>query len=472
MDPSIHARLAADLPQGRWTPENHRKLVDLVARRVGEPRYRPGVTPAGLALFDADHTTWSGDLGDSTLLHLLRELKLSPRLPSVLPEVLDVPAAGFGVKTPGRLFPAARAEAAFSAMLAAYRRRVAPSATAAELTAAFESAWMKPGGPLHGDAEFTAAHRLYTGTIVATYTLLETTVGCVAFDFAEPRQASSLFSPAVRAFYASDAARRGGLGDFCRPGPHGGDVLFPAILDTGPDQPALRARGKLGAYTQIAIWEALDRTPEELAAVALHIWEAPADERPSPVVFPVDAAHASSPAPLDFSTDPARFAPGASPAEGVVLGTAAMIEGTRTRPEIADLFAFLARHGIVPVVITASHVDLVRAVLDRHYRFAGLPLVGMLPRLEGGRYGAELTAPATYRTGKVDAARVAARLLTGSEDTRPVLCAGDTNTDLEMLAYSGGHRLFFDRGKRPLMDLAEHLAGHGEAETTLVQPPF
>jgi phosphoserine phosphatase len=149
-----------------------------------------------------------------------------------------------------------------------------------------------------------------------------------------------------------------------------------------------------------------------------------------------------------------------------------MLRGTRFRPEIADLMAAMTRHGVTPVVITASHVDLVHGVLRRHYAYGETPLAGMVPVLKGGAYGGELTVPATFRPGKVDAARAIARALTGDEDARPVFCAGDTNTDLEMVAYSSAYRLFFDRGKRPFMDLAGHLAAHGAGATTLVQPPF
>jgi phosphoserine phosphatase len=154
------------------------------------------------------------------------------------------------------------------------------------------------------------------------------------------------------------------------------------------------------------------------------------------------------------------------------MGVSTMIEGTTGRPEIADLWSFLSAHGIVPAVISASHVDLVRAIVEHRYGFAGFPVIGMLPVLEGGRYGTELRAPAPYRPGKVAAARLLAHEVTGSEETRPFLCAGDTNTDLEMLAYAAGCRLFFDRGKRPLMNLAEHLAAEGEGERTVVQAPF
>jgi hypothetical protein len=466
---SAPARPTAELHPGRWSPENHRKLVRAVASHAAAQG--SGARPA-LALFDADHTTWTGDLGDSTLVQLLRHLRLSPRLASVLPASVDVPASGFGVSSPGRLFPAARVETSFAAMLAAYRR-VAPAAGPDDLGKSFTEAMILPGGPLHGDASFVAAYRVYVGTILALYNLLETDVGCVAYDFSRAEVVTPFFSPSVRAFYAAKAARGGHLARFARPAPDGGaDVLFPAMLDTGGDQPALRARGRLGAYTQIAVWEALDKTPEELARIALDVWESPREETSFTVAFPVDLPGASTPAPIDFTVDRALLSPGARPAEGVVMGVSSMISGTERRPEIADLWAFLSAHGVVPAVISASHVDLVRAVVDRAYAFSGFPVVGMRPVLEGGRYGAEMTAPVPYRTGKVDAARALARELTGSEETRPFLCAGDTNTDLEMLAYAGEYRLFFDRGKRPFMDLAEHLAAAGEGERTLVQAPL
>jgi hypothetical protein len=291
------------------------------------------------------------------------------------------------------------------------------------------------------------------GTVVAVYNLLEAANGCLAFDPTRARSVTSLFPDDVRGWF-------------------GGAIHFPAVFDTGPDQPALRAEGRLGSYSQIALWEALDKTPDELAALAIEAWSRSPVDTPFDCIFPVDEPGASAPAPLDFGLDPARFAPGARPAEGVVLGTTTMLEGTRSRGEVEDLFAVMARHRIVPVVITASQVDLVRAVLDRHYGFAGYPVVGMSSVLAGGRYGAEMVAPATYRGGKVDAARALARLAGGDEEARPVLCAGDTTTDLELLAYSRGVRLFFDRGKRPFMDLAEHLVAHGHGDRTLIQSPL
>jgi hypothetical protein len=441
MDDALRARIEDELPRGRWTPDNHAKLVDFLATYAREAPGRPVDRP--FALFDADNTTWTGDIGDAAFVFALRNMRLSPRLHELLPERIDVPAQGFGVSVPGRLFPRARVQAALAAMTS--------------------------GEPATGNAR-----RIYAGTILGVYNLLDTSVGSVAFDFADARVATPLYGDAVRDFYKREI--EGGDGDlapFGRPDGRGGyDVLFPAIVDTGEDQRALRARGQLGAYTQVAAWVGLDKSADEVRHLALQVWdESPPVDTPFDEVFPIDAAGATSPAPLDFSADPSFFVPGGRPAAGVVLGTSSMTHGTRIRPEIADLMAAMARHGVTPVVITASHVELVRGLLERRYGVDPGPLTGMLPAVERGAYGGDMTAPATFRPGKVDAARAIARTLTGDEDARPVFCAGDSNTDLEMVAYSTGYRLFFDRGKRPLMALAEHLASRAAA-TTLIQPPF
>jgi hypothetical protein len=446
MDAGAHARIARELPRRGWTPENHEKILDFLASYAGS---------GTLALFDADNTAWTGDVGDSALVHLLRNLRMSPRLADILPEQMDVPAEGYGTGRAGRIFPAARVREALLAMTSAYRAALAPQASVDELLRGFSPAWEAPLGPLHVPS-FLNAHRAYAGTIVAVYNLLEASVGCLAFDPADPtgaRDATSWFPEPVRPFF-------------------GTAVVFPEIRDTGPGQRALQVAGKLGSYSQIALWKALDKTPEEVRALGLEVFTGSPVDTPYQVAFPVDESSATSPAPLDFTVDPALFVPGAHPAPGIVQGGSRMLEGTQRRPEIADLFAAMAREGIVPVIITASHVELVRAVADRHYGFAGHPVIGMSPVLTGGRYGAELTAPATYRHGKVDAARKVARLVTGDEDARPAFAAGDTTTDLEMLAYATSCRLFFDRKKRELMELADFLAQHGMGAQTLVQPPL
>jgi len=470
MNTALRARIAEELGPGRWTPENHAKLVSFLATYAIEAPGRPAGAP--MAIFDADNTTWTGDLGDAAFVAALRDLELSPRLHEVLPDFVDVPDRGFGVGAPGRLFPAARVREALEVMARVYGRVVELSASVPELLRGFSEALILPGGPLHGEAEFAGAYRVYTGTLLALYNLLEHRVGSVAFDFADARDATLLYPSLVRDFYAREIARGAEeLVPFTRSGPDGRcDILFPAVHDTGPDQRALRSGGRLGAYTQIAAWVALDRTPEELGRFALRVWEgSPPVDTAFDVVFPVDAAGSAAPAPLDFTAIP----PGAATlGGGLAFGTSSMRHGTRIRPEIVDLMAVMARHGITPVVITASHVDLVRAVLARHYAFGEHPLVGMAPVLVEGRYGADLTAPVPYRPGKVDAARAVAHRLTGREDARPVFCAGDSNTDFEFVAYSSDYRLFFDRGARPFMDLGAYLAAHGDGQSTVVQSPF
>ena len=442
MDATLRARIAQELPPGRWTPDNHAKLVDFLATYAREAPGRPVDRP--FALFDADNTTWTGDIGDAAFVFMLLERRLSPRIHHLLPETIDVPAEGFGLRAPGKLFARARVEEALAAMEGSQPAR-------------------------------EHAHRLYMGTLLAVYNLLDARVGSVAFDFAVTRVATPLYGDHDRDFSAARIAQGDtDLAPFGRLDGSGRcDVLFPAVLDTGGEQRALRAKGLLGAYTQVATWVGLDKTPDEMQRLALQIWEeSPPVDTPFDVIFPVDLAGASKPAPIDFGADPSLFVPGGHPAQDAVLGTTSMRRGTRIRPEIADLMAAMARHGVTPVVITASHVDLVHGVLQRYYAYGSTPLAGMVPVLEGGAYGGELTAPATFRPGKVDAARAIARALTGDEDARPVFCAGDSNTDFEMVAYSSAYRLFFDRGTRPFMDLAAHLAAHGAGRATLVQPPF
>jgi hypothetical protein len=114
MDIAARSRIiVSELPMRAWRPDNHAKLVRFLATYAGT---------GALAMFDADNTVWSGDLGDSVLVHLVRNVALSDRIADVLPEVLDVPTEGFGVPSGGRVFPAARIREAVSAMKAAYQR--------------------------------------------------------------------------------------------------------------------------------------------------------------------------------------------------------------------------------------------------------------------------------------------------------------------------------------------------------------
>ena len=473
MNAGLRAQLGSELEPRGWDPANYEKLLDFLLKYAKENQARPVKRP--MAIFDADNTTWTGDVNDATFVYLAKNLKLSARLHELLPTAIDVPASGYGFRARGRLFAAARARESLSLMLDAYREAMAQGAGMTDFLSAFAEDWVLPGGPLSDNTRFLNAYATYQGTLLATYNLLEEAPGRVAFDFSDVRVVTALYPDITRDFYAWET-REGPkrLARFARPAEGGRvDILFPRILDTGADQPARRVAGELGSYTQITTWIALDKSPEELRRIALEVWDnSPGIDVPYAVTFPVDAASAAAPRQIDFSVERSRFEPGASPSDGIVIGTTSMDYGTRVREEIVNLMAVMARHDITPVVVSASQVDLVESVLQRAYRSGESPVAGMLHRLYEGLFGAHLLAPVTFRPGKVDAVRAIARRLSGSEDTRPVFCAGDSDTDLEFVAYSSDYRLFFDRKKELLMSLASYLSSHGEARTTLIQQPF
>lgn len=462
LDGALLTRARAELSPEGWSPENHEKLARLIARWSIHAPARGHATP--YAVFDADNTLWAGDLGETALVHLARGLRLSPRLPELLPEALTVRAQGD--RPAGRLFPAARLAEAWAALEAAAGPRGLDG---------FEERDLAPGGRLHGSDAFANAWAVYQGVVVATHDLLDENVGKVAFDAAHGEPVAERFDPTVRAFVAARAAAGDPvLRPLARPDGAGGwDLIFPRILDSGPGQAALARAGRLGAYTQIAAWTALDRRPDELRALALELWERGAGAiAPCPVVYPIDAPDAAAPRPLDFYAPRARFAAGASPAPGLHLGRAAMTRGLRLRPPMVDLIGRLSAHGIRPLVVSASQRDLVEAVVCRHYGVEPGCTVGMLHALEGGRYRGSLLPPVPFRSGKVHAAAELATRLGADGARGPVLAAGDANTDLELLACSADARLFFDRGARPLMELADWLRARGQERSTLVQRPF
>ena len=86
MNTALRARIAEELGQGRWTPENHAKLVSFLSTYAMDAPGRSPARGAPLAIFDADNTTWTGDLGDAAFVAALRGLELSPRLHQILPD--------------------------------------------------------------------------------------------------------------------------------------------------------------------------------------------------------------------------------------------------------------------------------------------------------------------------------------------------------------------------------------------------
>jgi len=375
------------------------------ANRVKLDRFLEGAR-GGFAVFDGDNTLWSGDLGDSALVHFARTRALSPRIAEILPEQLDVPEGS--LVDPAWTHDPPRAG------------RIFPSFSFAETVE-------------RGSLE-------YEGVLFATYALLEARSGCVAFDReARAEDAIGWFPEEVRGFF-------------------GASKPWPPMLDTGPRQRELARRGELGAYSQIALWSGLDKTPAELEEAALAIFGKAAVDTPARARLLVEEPLGETPVGLEATVAGRR------------PGLATMLYGTAPRPEMIELVASLRARGVEPVVVTASQVDLVKAVVERHY--GGAVVLGMKAELAGGRYGATLLSPATYGPGKVDAIRQFARERFGDASLRPVFAAGDANTDLEMLAYAEGTRLFFDRGKRPFLDLADHLFRRGHGDRTLVQDPL
>ncbi len=436
-----------------WDAENEEKLAAFLARagRADAPR---------LAVFDADNTLWSGDVGETALLHLARNLAFSERLPEILPERLPVTASADGRRPAGWLFPAARLREALDVARAAWGRRCP------ELPlSAFREEMVEEGGALADEVRLVNAWRLYQGVIVGAHDGLDESAGRVGLDEAQHTDVTELFPEDVRPFFSEQArvgTCRGARDDAGR-----ARILSSRFLDAGPDQARLRREGRLGSYTQIAAWTALDRTPDELFALGRALVEGSKGQvRRCATVFPVDTFSEQGPAPLDW--DQPFLHPAQAVGAGVVLGEGVMSRGVAVRPPIRALLDALQAHGVRPLVVSASQRDLVEGVVCAWYGLPRGQTWGMQHRLEGGRYTGELLEPVPYGLGKI----AATQHLMGGGRTPPLLCAGDANTDLELVAWSGDMRIFFDRGGRPFMDMARRLVAEGAAARTVTQRPF
>lgn len=428
------AEIRGALEAAGWTAQQAARLCAAILEGAG-----------GYACFDADNTLWEGDLGESVFVWMGRNLKLAPGLGALLPRSLDVPASA--KTSAGRLFPAARLARAEQTLLERWRARVSPDAGWSELAEAFDEAMVAPGGILADDADFCAAWTQYQGVLYACYGLLDQTVGRVVWRDGAPA-AEVPFEEAVRAFYADQAHDGGPLARFTRVGPDGrAEILFPGLEDSGPDQDRLRRWGRLGSYSQVATWVSWHQRPERLREIAHLVWDSsPGVDVPRQAAFPVDGPDARE------------------PAQNVELRAVYMPQGTRIRPRMVALLAALQQNNVLPFVISASQHDLVAAVLERELGVPERRMHGMKLGLEGEVYGERLLEPVTYRGGKVHAAR----LLVGMEAPPPVLCAGDSTTDLELIAWSGRCRLIFDRGDPLLVGLARWLEARGAADRTVV----
>lgn len=471
--PPLEDQIRAQLEAGRWSSENYEKLVTFFLTYSDRNPERPVDLP--FAVFDADKTMWGGDQGEASFVYMIRNLKFSADLASALPTKLTVPAGSLGASSASLLFPRQRLQDATAAMLVQYQAVVDSAATAQGFLDAFDESMLAEGGVLATNTSFKNAYQVYTGTLTGLYLLLDSSVGPVGFDYADSRDATELYAPHLVDFYTWETTSGGNkLASFYQDidGDGAKDILFPAILDGSADQLSYQEAGKLGSYAQVAVWEVLGKTPAEVRAQGEAAYAAYPLGQSIAAVFPLDEAGATSPVPLDFSVDASLFVAGASPATGVVMGSTSFGYGNVVRPEIVNLMEVMELHGITVTVVSASEENLVEAMAEPLYGVPTEHIIGLTAQLGTAGYENWLLNPVTYRPGKVDAVFSLADDITGDPDSVPVFCAGDSNTDFEFVAYSSDFRLFFDRAKNPLMELAHWLTDNGYASSTLIQAPF
>lgn len=135
--------------------------------------------------------------------------------------------------------------------------------------------------------------------------------------------------------------------------------------------------------------------------------------------------------------------------------------GIRPYAEIRRLMRDLSKRGVEVWIVSASGQYLVeRAALE----LFGLPaarVIGTRVAVRDGRLTTELES-VPYRAGKVKAIRE----LIGA---RPLLAAGDSDGDWEMLDYASDLRILLDRGKAVSAHAREQAS---RGELWLIQPPF
>lgn len=133
--------------------------------------------------------------------------------------------------------------------------------------------------------------------------------------------------------------------------------------------------------------------------------------------------------------------------------------GVRRYPEIEALMRLLERHGVEVWICSASSRWIVAPLAERF----GIPAERVLSAevevdAVTRRLSARSMRPHAFSAGKVE-------LIDQRIGYRPLLCVGDSMTDLEMLQASRGEVLVIDRGDVALREIADE-AGW------LVQPAF
>ncbi|MBN2494584.1 MAG: haloacid dehalogenase-like hydrolase [Deltaproteobacteria bacterium] len=130
--------------------------------------------------------------------------------------------------------------------------------------------------------------------------------------------------------------------------------------------------------------------------------------------------------------------------------------GIRIHEEIKELMERLAGAGFDLWIVSAGPQWVVKGAAH-HFPVPPEHVIGMRTRLVDGKLSAEMEPPATFRQGKVEA-------IEKHIQRKPVLCAGDSWSDAEMLDHAE-HALLVDRG---YLDLKKRAREKG----WWVQPTF
>jgi phosphoserine phosphatase len=111
--------------------------------------------------------------------------------------------------------------------------------------------------------------------------------------------------------------------------------------------------------------------------------------------------------------------------------------GIRIHEEIRGLMKRMGESGFQVWVVTAGPQWVVQGAAD-HFGLSPDRIIGMRTKLVDGKLTTEIEPPPTFREGKVKA-------IEKFIGKKPLLTAGDSWTDAEMLEYAQ-HALLIDRG--------------------------
>ncbi|NMB74799.1 MAG: haloacid dehalogenase-like hydrolase [Myxococcales bacterium] len=140
--------------------------------------------------------------------------------------------------------------------------------------------------------------------------------------------------------------------------------------------------------------------------------------------------------------------------------------GLRPYPAMARLLARLRGAGVETWIVSASNRWTVEVFAEEHLGIGPGRVLGIAPLVAGGRITAQRDPdmPVTGGAGKVEA-------IDRHIGLRPLLAAGDSMGDFEMLGVATRLCLIIDRGNRELRKNVERLRAAGDGRW-VVQPRF